>query len=67
MIFKNHSELIIGKYSPIVGDFCMAVITVNKIQGKMVTAQAKKIMKSNLSSLAFEQFCQKAHAAIKNV
>ena len=63
--FQNHSELVLGRITPKVGDFYMVVILVNKIQGKMVTAQATKIMKCNLSPEGFDQFCKKGQEKIR--
>ena len=53
----NPNELIKGRFSPKIGDYCVAVIRISKITKKMSTAMAIKLMKCD-NFLYFEKHMQ---------
>jgi hypothetical protein len=67
LFIQNHSDVInpnISNNIPKTGDIFICVVSVNKVQGKMITATASKLMKSKFSIQLLNNLCEKAQRTL---
>ena len=63
----NHTALLSkSSCTPKVGDTVTAIVYVNRIMGKMIEAEASKIMPTNLTPEQFKYLCKKAATIFKD-